>query len=115
MGTVVRMLDALRTAAIGDGCGFICPDALNRAEQQVLHGANAPAHNAAAAAEAAGQLMFTMPQQPVAGLSVSLYVNKAVLQDVLKRAPSMCLQVGFNQWTTGVQKVSRCSSKQQLP
>lgn len=103
--TVLKMLDSLRVCAIGDGCGFISASGLERAEQQVLHGANAPAQDAAAAAEAAGQLMFTMPQQPVAGLPASLYVNKAALQDLIKRAPNMCLQVGFNDWSIGVQKV----------
>lgn len=103
--TVLKMLDSLRVCAIGDGCGFISASGLERAEQQVLHGANAPAQDAAAAAEAAGQLVFTMPQQPVAGLPVSLYINKAALQDLIKRAPNMCLQVGFNDWSIGVQKV----------
>jgi hypothetical protein len=105
VGTVLRMLESLRTCAIGDGCGFISPEALYRAEQAVLHGANAPAQDDATAAEAAGQMMFLVPQQPVAGLPVSLYLNKAKLQDSLRRAPSMCLQVGFNSWSIGVQKV----------
>jgi hypothetical protein len=99
------MLESLRTCAIGDGCGFVSRDSLDRAEQNILHGANAPAHQAAATAEANGQMVFLMPQQPVAGLPVSLYVNKARLQDVLKRSPNMCLQAGFNNWTTGLQKV----------
>jgi hypothetical protein len=106
--TVLRMLESLRTCAIGDGCGFISPEALDRAEQHVLHGANAPAQEAAAVAEARDQLTFLMPQQPVAGLPVSLYLNKSRLPDMLKRAPSMCLQVGFNNWSIGVQKVSSC-------
>lgn len=106
VGTVLRMLESLRTCAIGDGCGFISPEALDRAEQHVLHGANAPAQEAASAAEAAGQMTFLMPQQPIAGLPLSLYLNKARMQDLLKRAPSMCLQVGFNSWSIGVQKVS---------
>jgi hypothetical protein len=104
--TVLRMLESLRTCAIGDGCGFISPEALDRAEQHVLHGANAPAQEAASVAEAHDQLTFLMPQQPVAGLPVSLYLNKSRLQDMLRRAPSMCLQVGFNNWSIGVQKVS---------
>jgi hypothetical protein len=99
------MLESLRICAIGDGCGFINPEALDRAEFHVLHGANAPAQDAATAAHANGQLMFLVPQQPVAGLPVSLYLNKARLQDVLKRGPNMCLQVGFNNWSVGVQKV----------
>lgn len=104
-GGVLRMLESLRTCAIGDGCGFVSRDSLDRAEQNILHGANAPAHQAAATAEANGQMVFLMPQQPVAGLPVSLYVNKARLQDVLKRSPNMCLQVGFNNWSVGLQKV----------
>lgn len=107
-GAVMKMLDGLRMCAIGDGCGFVSVQALDRAEQAVLHGANAPAQEEAAAAEASGQHMFTLPQQPVAGLPVSLYVNKARLPEVLMRAPSMCLQVGFNNWTQGVQKVRAC-------
>lgn len=105
VGTVLRMLESLRTCAIGDGCGFISPEALYRAEQAVLHGAKAPAQEDATAAEAQGQMVFLVPQQPVAGLPVSLYLNKARMQDSLRRAPSMCLQVGFNSWSIGVQKV----------
>jgi hypothetical protein len=108
-GTVLRLLESLRICAIGDGCGFISPEALDRAEQSLLHGANAPALEAAAAAEAKGLGMFLMPQSPVPGLPVALYVNKARLQDALRRAPSMCLQVGFNNWSLGVQKVCRAS------
>ena len=111
VGTVLRMLESLRTCAIGDGCGFISPEALYRAEQAVLHGANAPAQEDATAAEAAGQMVFLVPQQPVAGLPVSLYLNKARMQDSLRRAPSMCLQVGFNSWSIGVQKVGGGSGR----
>lgn len=113
-GRVLRMLESLRQCAIGDGCGFVSRDSLDRAEQNILHGANAPAHQAAATAEANGQMVFLMPQQPVAGLPVSLYVNKARLQDVLKRSPNMCLQVGFNNWSVGLQKV-RGGGKGALP
>lgn len=68
---------------------------------QVLRGADAPAEAAATAAEASGQLAFMMPPQPVAGMPVTVYINKAKLGDAARRAPNMSVTMGFNDWNLG--------------
>lgn len=74
--------------------------------------ASAPADEAASAASSSGRLFFSQPPCPTAGAVMTLYVNRAWLSNGLADAPNVKVNIAFNDWQTGQQKVSRAAAHQ---